>query len=158
MFPDSGALPSPPATPKRQTRGVRTATQSARKRSSSAPVGSVPFSGWLKILVLCLWSDGSRKNLNSRDISTQLLPMDGAAAAAGGGSGEAAANGTKSEGQQFDPSRSKPELPSQLASLIRLCRFFCISSSCCRLFLLSVGNHNPYGHGNLDTRLNFYVV
>ncbi|CAN6223281.1 unnamed protein product, partial [Urochloa humidicola] len=36
--------------------------------------------------------------------SDRLLPMDGAAAAAGG-SGEPAANGSKSEGKQFDPSR-----------------------------------------------------
>jgi len=37
----------------------------------------------------------------------QLLPMDGAATATAGGSGELAANGSKSEEQQFDPSRSK---------------------------------------------------
>ncbi|CAL5090308.1 unnamed protein product [Urochloa decumbens] len=66
------ALPSPPATPRQQTRSESKSTQSARKRSASAPVG--------------------------------LLPMDGAAAAAGG-NGEPAANGSKSEGQQFDPSR-----------------------------------------------------
>ena len=49
------------------------------------------------------------KTLNSRDVSMQLIPMDGAAAAAAaaGGSGEPAANGSKSEEQQFDPSRSK---------------------------------------------------
>ena len=51
--------------------------------------------------------DGSRQNPNSRDISMQLLPMDGAATATAGGSGEPAANGSKSEEQQFDPSRSK---------------------------------------------------
>jgi len=35
----------------------------------------------------------------------QLRPMDGAATATAGGSGEPAANGSKSEEQQFDPSR-----------------------------------------------------
>jgi hypothetical protein len=47
-------------------------------------------------------------------LSTQLLPMDGAAAA--GGSREPAANGSKPEEQQFDPSRSKGALSSQLAA------------------------------------------
>ncbi|CAN6179932.1 unnamed protein product, partial [Urochloa humidicola] len=42
--------------------------------------------------------------LRSSRLPFLLLPMDGAAAAAGG-SGEPAANGSKSEGKQFDPSR-----------------------------------------------------
>lgn len=59
-------------------------------------------------------------------LSTQLLPMDGATAA--GGSSEPAANGSKPEEQQFDPSRSK-ELPSQLAASFHFSKLFCISSS-----------------------------
>ena len=63
-------------------------------------------------------------------LSTQLLPMDGATAA--GGSREPAANGSKPEEQQFDPSRSK-ELPSQLAVSFHFSKLFCISSSNCSL-------------------------